>query len=274
MRVLPPTTGLSPELFPCAVEDGDFSSSFRDDTVGTGHGRGGLYSPLCWRPKKAEAAAPRQGPIDSSTSMWYQLDLKQSVHVSGVVTKGRAAVGPHGTGVGKPTDAQFVSTFRVMSTEDSHHIPQTWTDVDSGRLFQNCVTNNPDIEMESMFSEPITARYVRIHPVACQHHMCLRAAALTIGEIPPIEDEEEDEQQAIDQSQLSRELSKGQKATIVHHKKVTPPYPTLALLASACYLLVTCFSPRTDMALILHPFRLKRKWFAIQSSALVLSPQS
>lgn len=87
-----------PLLLPCAVEDGRFSSAFRDDAQGLGFGRGGLYSPQCWRPAtdaKAPLAVCHGGSSGGGDGPWYELDLGGSRlwEVHGVVTKGRAGFG-------------------------------------------------------------------------------------------------------------------------------------------------------------------------------------
>ena len=127
------------------------------------------------------------------------------MQVLGVVTKGRMSYGPFATS-GK---GEWVTRYRVSASRDSHHSIQSWFDVDHGRTFQG--NDEPDDEAgerasvshstqhpfwqntirgtcmgyltgsagaESLFHRPVRASFVRIHPMAWNNHIALRAAAL------------------------------------------------------------------------------------------------
>ena len=53
--------------------------------------------------------------------------------------------------------------FRVTATTDSRHTIQRWIDVDEGRVFVGCPTQDPDKESEAMFDLPVPVGDSIIH---------------------------------------------------------------------------------------------------------------
>ena len=71
-----------------------------------------------------------------------------------------APAGQHGSRAGR---GEFVTGFRVTATTDSRHTIQRWIDVDEGRVFVGCPTQDPDKESEAMFDLPVPVGDSIIH---------------------------------------------------------------------------------------------------------------
>lgn len=89
---------------------------------------------------------------------WYTLDAGTSRRIVGVAMKGRGDA------------SQWVTSFKVSATLSGE--AGSWQPVDNGTVF----TGNSDSHtvIEANFAEPITTRFVRIHPISWHQHMSLR----------------------------------------------------------------------------------------------------
>jgi hypothetical protein len=112
-----------------------FSTVYNNDPVGVGHGAGRLGSYQAW-----SSSSSRVGE-------WMQLDLGESQIVSGVVTQGRHAPA-----------WQWVTSFKVKISDDG----SVWQAVECGATFQG--NNDHETQVQTIFSSPIKARYLRIYP--------------------------------------------------------------------------------------------------------------
>ena len=105
--------------------------------------QGGLDSPNGWC-----AAELKQGH-------WYQMDAGSVTTINGVVTQGRHSAD------------QWVTRFAVVASQDGNN----WWSV--GPSFAG--NSDRDTKVTNVFRQSVTARYVRIMPLAWNNHMSLRA---------------------------------------------------------------------------------------------------
>ena len=125
-----------------------YSSTYNDDSAGTGHGRGQLDSALAWTAKSNDA------------EQWMLLDLGKLDTVGGVVTQGR-----HDSG------------FRVTSYTVSVSLDgSTWSAVDDGATFAG--NTDSDESKSSYFESPVAARFVRIEPKEWDSYISMRAGLI------------------------------------------------------------------------------------------------
>jgi hypothetical protein len=111
-----------------------YSSTWADDRVGYGHGRGRLNSPQAWSVQWG-----------TGKGEWMQIDLQEKIAVSGVVTQGRA----------EWWYAQWVTQFKVMTSLDL----KNWEWVECGRVFPG--NTDASTKVKNVFETPVYARYVR-----------------------------------------------------------------------------------------------------------------
>ena len=169
-RVIPPS--LLGDDLPVAVDDGRFSSAYGSPAVGAGFGRGGLYSPECWRPEKNQEGE------------WYELDLGGIREVIGLITKGRA-------GFAQNKLQEWVTLFRVEYTRDTRHaVSPEWKEVmnDASTETETFRTNQGDGDSpwESQFPTSVCARFIRVYPLLWQgKSIALRCGALCTGKMIP-----------------------------------------------------------------------------------------
>jgi len=91
---------------------------------------------------------------------WLQIDTGKKQAIQGVVTQGRRR------------HNQWVKLYKVSVSNDG----TTWQNVDCGRLFDGNKDRNTRVRQ--LFSKPIQARYIRIHPMRWHHHISMRAGVI------------------------------------------------------------------------------------------------
>nr|XP_039252583.1 lactadherin-like [Styela clava] len=98
------------------------------------------------------------------TNQWLQVDLQEPTTVTGLLTQGRSNC-----------CNQWVRSFKV-SYGNSESSLAMYQENGATKIF----TGNHDETTikENRFSQPITARYIRIHPVTWQDHISMRIEIL------------------------------------------------------------------------------------------------
>ncbi|KAG7277793.1 hypothetical protein CRUP_026094 [Coryphaenoides rupestris] len=144
------------------VSDEQLSSSSADSTVW------GLQR---WGPQRARLHRPglvnAWSPAESDLWPWIQVNLKQRMRITGVITQGARRLGR----------SEFVKTYRVAYSDDG----KTWKMVKAkGSKEDMLFHGNTDCRssMANAFSPPIEAEYVRIYPQLCWGHCTLRMELL------------------------------------------------------------------------------------------------
>jgi hypothetical protein len=160
VRVIPPIS--LGEHQPVGVEDGRASSIYGGSAVGVGFGRGGLYSPNCWRPQT------------NTDGEWYELDLRGTREVTGLITKGRAGFAQK--------SQEWVTWYRVQYTTDSRHaVTQQWIDVTADSSAEPVLFRGNmdcDTPCETSWPTPVKARFVRVFPLRWNKYVAMRCGAL------------------------------------------------------------------------------------------------
>jgi len=134
-----------------AITQYAFSSCHAGDAPGAGHCRPQIDSPQGW------SSQP-------SGSGWMSIDLKSAVKVAGVMTQGRNS----DCGCN-----QWVNRFSIdYSTDNSK-----WESL--GNFPGNA---DQDSQLETIFSQPVIARFVRISVVSVSNHASMRWDALQLNE--------------------------------------------------------------------------------------------
>eukprot|EP00961_Rhodomonas_salina_P041066 552531-Rhodomonas_salina.1 len=129
--------GTNTQLFDVPYTGHAYSSTLDGNMVpgSSIRNRGRLDSPDTW------VAASR-----NADSEWIQLDMEVSTAIAGVATKGRASL------------PRWVSSFKVSHSLDGI----TWMQVHEGAIFPG--NTNQNTRLDTMFTAPVQARYIRIYP--------------------------------------------------------------------------------------------------------------
>ncbi|CAK0892175.1 unnamed protein product, partial [Prorocentrum cordatum] len=124
-----------------------YSSVWGNNKVGTGHAQSTLDSYQAWSSKY------------NSIGQWMQMDLGATKTVRGVVTQGRWR------------SSQWVTSYQVSVSEDG----KSWQEF--GATFTG--NKDRDTKVQGILPSCVSARYVRIKPLAWRSHMSMRAGVLT-----------------------------------------------------------------------------------------------
>lgn len=131
--------------------DRQYSSVWDRNAVGTGHARSMIGSEQAW-----SAGA-------NDTAQWLMLDLRVPRTICGVAIQKR-----------KQCD-QYVTAFRASCGD----LPERLVLVDEGQTMSANTVGGPSCEIvKVLFKAPVTARYLRISPLAWHGHVSMRACAL------------------------------------------------------------------------------------------------
>ena len=132
---------------------------------GTGHARSMLDSQQAW-------SSAHSGEAYYGTDTWIKIDLKYSRWVRGLVTQGRRDA------------AQWVKTYLVKYSVDN----QSWDDAypsspaprvaDTTGSTEFRGNTDQNTKVESVFTAPILARYIRIIPYTTHIHSSMRVGVL------------------------------------------------------------------------------------------------
>lgn len=94
---------------------------------------------------------------------WIQTNLLRRMRISGIATQGARRVGR----------AEFVRAYKVAYSLDGHEFVFIKDEErDQDKVFPGNVDN--DNSVTNLFSPPITAQYIRIHPVVCRRGCTMR----------------------------------------------------------------------------------------------------
>ena len=138
-----------------------YSGNCGGDAIGTGHARSMLDSAGAWSAADGSGCTPAAG-------QWMQIDMGSNFRVHGVVTQCR------------PCCHQCVTEMEV-------HYSLTTSDFVSARTaggstrFSLPTTFDSNVKTSSIFSQPVTARYIKIFVYAWVDYASIRAAVLTLS---------------------------------------------------------------------------------------------
>ena len=98
----------------------------------------------------------------NNTNEWVQMELKEIKTVTGVQIQGRYNV------------SQWVKTFRVSYSTDGTN----YTYNDSEKIY-TVPTQDSNTINNIFFDSPVTAKYIKIHPLTWNSHNSMRCGVLT-----------------------------------------------------------------------------------------------
>ncbi|KAK3280780.1 hypothetical protein CYMTET_11394 [Cymbomonas tetramitiformis] len=98
--------------------------------------------------------------VDEAADEWHQLDMGFATSIIGIVTQGQA------------DSDEWVTAFRVSVSYNG----SSWIDVDDASTYQG--NSDRSTKKTTLFSEIVTARYIRIFPTSFYGQIALRAGVL------------------------------------------------------------------------------------------------
>ena len=137
-----------------------YSGACNGDAIGTGHARSMLDSAGAWSAAWGASCTPAAG-------QWMQIDLGSNFRVHGVVTQCRA------------DQQQWVTEMEVQYSLTTSDFVSARTAGGSTRFFLP-TTYSSTLKTSSIFSQPVTARYIKIIVHAWSTYASIRAAVLTL----------------------------------------------------------------------------------------------
>ncbi|XP_071945195.1 lactadherin-like [Antedon mediterranea] len=150
---------------PLGVEEGTIAltaSTQYDARHGPEYGR------LNTTPKKGNIGA--WGARSYDQNQWIQADIGALKWVTGVITQGR-----------NWTYSQWVTTFEVLYSIDGNNFKYIIEADDTTMEFVGNANRNSQVT--NLFPKPVIARYIRIHPTAWLHAICLRFEVLGCSDV-------------------------------------------------------------------------------------------
>jgi len=128
---------------------------------------GTKYSSIAASPQSNGRLGSRTGWVAGANDKgeWIQFDTGFEQSILGVVTQGRH------------DEEAWVTSFKVAVSKDG----KTWTWIGCGRVFDGNIDRGT--RLESLFYEPVLARYVRIYPETWKGSIGMRVGAI-VCELP------------------------------------------------------------------------------------------
>ncbi|XP_035678062.1 uromodulin-like 1 [Branchiostoma floridae] len=102
-------------------------------------------------------------PAHDEIGQWLQVDLNSVTSIAGVITQGRAASG------------QWVTSYKLSFSSDGV-LFDTFSEQGQEKVFNG--NNDDNTQVEHRLSPPVTARFVRFHPVGWQAYPSMRMEVL------------------------------------------------------------------------------------------------
>ncbi|XP_055791991.1 EGF-like repeat and discoidin I-like domain-containing protein 3 isoform X2 [Salvelinus fontinalis] len=127
----------------------------------------GMFGLQHWSPELARLH--RRGmvnawsPAVSDRWPWIQVNLRQQMRVTGLITQGARRLG----------SSEYVKSYKIAHSDDA----RTWSMVKARGDTQDMIFHgNSDSSslMANAFSSPIEAQYIRVYPQVCRGHCMLR----------------------------------------------------------------------------------------------------